>query len=335
MDKQWYSGRYDRAFKEVMLKEENRDLLIMLIEHILNIKIEHLEVLNVEKYLGNTHIKGQRLDLNLKTNKGRINVEVNSNDNTYTHKKNFSYLADTYSHSVLVGKEYDNTLYIQINLSYGLNSNIKPINIYKVMNENQECYVDNFLIYNLNMEYYMKLWYNKNIKQVKKDFILVMLGLERNYLKELAKDYKVVSRYMNELDKVNEEPEFREYMSREKEEQLLRNSLIRDARLEGIEEERNIIVEKLLSKGMTQEEVSELLDIEIIGETEYQRIMTPEREERLLRNSLIRDARLEGVEEGRKLGIEEGRKQANELIANMLLENGMTQEEISELLDIN
>lgn len=235
----------------------------------------------------------------------------------------------------MIGKEYDNTLYIQINLSYGLNSNIKPINIYKVMNEEQEGYVDNFLIYNLNMEYYMKLWYNKNIKQVKKDFILVMLGLERNYLKELAKDYKVVSRYMNELDKVNEEPEFREYMSREKEEQLLRNSLIRDARLEGIEEERNIIVEKLLSKGMTQEEVSELLDIEIIGETEYQRIMTPEREERLLRNSLIRDARLEGVEEGRKLGIEEGRKQANELIANMLLENGMTQEEISELLDIN
>lgn len=47
MDKQWYSGRYDRAFKEVMLKEENRDLLIMLIEHILNIKIEHLEVLNI------------------------------------------------------------------------------------------------------------------------------------------------------------------------------------------------------------------------------------------------------------------------------------------------
>ena len=99
-DKKWYSGKYDRTFKEVMLYEKNRDLLKMVLEKILSVTIENLEVLNVEKVTGNIHVKGKRLDLNLKTNIGKINVEVNSYDEDYVHSKNFSYLADTYSHDV-------------------------------------------------------------------------------------------------------------------------------------------------------------------------------------------------------------------------------------------
>ena len=78
MTEKWYSGKYDRAFKEVMLKESNRDLLTMLIEHILKIKINNITILNNEKLMSNIHIRSQRLDLNLDTNIGKINVEVNS-----------------------------------------------------------------------------------------------------------------------------------------------------------------------------------------------------------------------------------------------------------------
>ncbi len=59
-DKKWYSGRYDRAFKEVMLYEKNRDILIMLLEKVLNVTIEELEVINVEKLVSNVHIKDKR-----------------------------------------------------------------------------------------------------------------------------------------------------------------------------------------------------------------------------------------------------------------------------------
>ena len=280
---EWYSGKYDRAFKEVMLKECNRDLLIMLLEHILKVKVLELEVINNEKILGNLHIKGQRLDLNLNTNIGKINVEVNSNDNIYTHKKNFSYLADTYSHSILVGHNYDNTLYIQINLSYNMNDNNENIGIYKMKNQNNKVYVENFIIYNVNMDYYMNLWYNNNMDEVNSNMILVMLGLDKDELTKLSKKDKVVQRYMNELNNVNENPEFREYMSYEKEKELYWNSMNRDAKEEGFNEgleqgiEQGIeqgksqgseakekeVIDKLISKGMSKEEISSMLDIDI------------------------------------------------------------------------
>ena len=116
----WYSGKYDRCFKEVMLKESNKDLLKALLEHILKVEIYKIEIKNVEKLRENIHIKGMRVDLSLDTNVGYINVEVNSNPDEYVHPRNFSYLADTYSHDTLVGEEYsEEIMYIQINLSYG------------------------------------------------------------------------------------------------------------------------------------------------------------------------------------------------------------------------
>lgn len=44
-----YTCRYDRAFKEVFMKENNKDILITLLESILKVKIELLEYLNREK----------------------------------------------------------------------------------------------------------------------------------------------------------------------------------------------------------------------------------------------------------------------------------------------
>ena len=103
----WYSGKYDRAFKEVILKESNRDILTMLLEHILKVKINTITILNNEKILSNIHVRSQRLELNLDTNIDKINVEVNSTYKKITPSRNFSYLADLYSHDILVGKEYD------------------------------------------------------------------------------------------------------------------------------------------------------------------------------------------------------------------------------------
>jgi len=162
----WYSGKYDRAFKEVMLKESNRDLLTMLLEHILKIKINNITILNTEKLMSNVHIRSQRLDLNLETNIGKINVEVNSTDENYIHNRNFSFIADLYSHDVLVGNEYDMTKqFIQINLSYGLSKRKENIDIYKIMNNKGNTYVDNFILYNINMDYYINLIKNNDTKK--------------------------------------------------------------------------------------------------------------------------------------------------------------------------
>ena len=315
----WYSGKYDRAFKEVMLKESNRDLLTMLLEHILKVKINNITILNSEKLLSNIHVRSQRLDLNLDTNIGKINVEVNSTYKKITPSRNFSYLADLYSHNILVGKEYDiNKKYIQINLSYGLNNNIEPIDIYKIMNTKGNTYIDNFIIYSINMDYYNNLSNTNDTKKIKDDIILVMLGQEREKLNILAKKYKVVSKYMNELDEVNKNPKFREYMSYELEQEILRNSERKLGVEEGIEQGKKLIIASLLASGMSKEEIEKRININ----PDFREYMSYELEQEILRNS------------ERKIGFEEGIEQSKKEIVNNLLNTDMSISEISKIVNL-
>ena len=104
------------------------------------------------------------------------------------------------------------------------------------MNNKGNAYIDNFIIYSINMDYYNNLFNTNETKKIKDDIILVMFGQEREKLNILAKKYKVVSKYMNELDEVNKNPEFREYMSYDLEQEILRNSERKLGFEEGIEQ---------------------------------------------------------------------------------------------------
>ena len=103
-------------------------------------------------------------------------------------------------------------MYIQINLSYGLKDD-KLNRIYKMMDKDGKNYVNNFIIYELNMDRYMKFWYNGD-KKIEENKYLVMLDLQLDELENLAKD-KVVSKYMETLKKINTEYKFKEYISAE------------------------------------------------------------------------------------------------------------------------
>ena len=270
----WYSGRYDRVFKEVMLKKSNNDLLTMLLEYILKIKINNITILNNEKLMTNVHIRSQRLDLNLDTNIGKINVEVNSTDETYIPYRNFAFLTDIYSHDVLVGHEYDsNKQYIQINLSYGLSKNRKDVEIYKMRDIDGRTYLDNFILYNINMDNYTNKINEIDTKDLKDDIILIMLAQDRDILIKLAKKYKVVAKYMKEVDEVNKDPEFREYMSKEEDDMKIKNSLIKEATengfnkgieqgiKQGIEQSKIGIVNNLLNTDMTIFDISKIVNL--------------------------------------------------------------------------
>ena len=55
-EKEFYTCKNDRAFKEVFMRKENKDLLIKLLESTLDIKIKELKYLNVEKIVDNVNI---------------------------------------------------------------------------------------------------------------------------------------------------------------------------------------------------------------------------------------------------------------------------------------
>ena len=154
----FYTCKYDRPFKEVILNKKNEDLLKWFLEDILKIKVKNIEINTIEMNTGNIHIKRKYADVILKTEVGKIEIEVNACNEEYVRPRNMAYISNIYTNHTLVGKDYSEEVpIIQINFSYGLKNNEK-IRVYKIQDDSRKEYVKNFTIYEINMEYYKKIW---------------------------------------------------------------------------------------------------------------------------------------------------------------------------------
>ena len=284
----FYTCRNDRAFKEVFLNPNNSDLLKALLEFILKIKIEKLEIKKTELLSGNVNIKDKRVDAIVHTGNKKIEIEINSQNKDYLHTRSTAYICNIYQSNASVGDTYnEDTDIIQVNLTWGLGRNNDEMKIYKIMNEKGELYVKNFIIYEINMDYYDKIWYSKNEDEIKKNQYMIMLDLDKKELKSMPKD-KIVDKYITNVTIVNDDPEFQKYMSEEEDKKKIQNSLLSEAKEEGIsqgieqgytsgindgiskgENKKSIeIAKNLLSMNMPLEDISKAtaLSIEEINE---------------------------------------------------------------------
>ena len=273
MKKEFYTCKNDRAFKEVFLNPNNSDLLKVLLEFILKIKIDKLEIKKTELLSGNVNIKDKRLDVIVHTGNKKIEIEINSQYEKYLNPRNMAYICNTYQSHTLV--EYNQqTDIIQVNLTWGLGKNNEEMKIYKIMNEKGELYVKNFIIYEINMDYYDKIWYSKNEEEIKKNQYMIMLDLDKKELKNMPKD-KIVDKYITNVTIVNDDPEFQKYMSEEEDKKKIQNSLLSEAKEEGIEQgytsgindgiskEKVSIAKNMLNKNMSMEDISDITGLSI------------------------------------------------------------------------
>ena len=245
-ENKFYTCRYDITFKEVFMKEKNKDILIAVLESILNIKIKEIKYLNLEKNNGNIYVRRKHFDLHVKTDKENIHIEVNNYLEDYVRPRNMAFICNTYSREVLRGEEYDENIdFIQINLTYNMINKYKEKNkfhdekslrIYKIRDDKGKNFVNNFTIYELNRDYYLNLWYSKNEELIEKYKYLIMLDLKPNELNILSKKDKVINKYMEEVERINEDPEFYEYISAEEDNRKIENSLKSQYKREGLEE---------------------------------------------------------------------------------------------------
>ena len=267
----FYTCRNDRAFKEVFLNPDNSDLLKALLEFILKIKIDKLEIKKTELLSGNVNIKDKRVDAIVHTGNKKIEIEINSQNKDYLHTRSTAYICNIYQSNASVGDTYnEDTDIIQVNLTWGLGRNNDEMKIYKIMNEKGELYVKNFIIYEINMDYYDKIWYSKNEDEIKKNQYMIMLDLDKKELKNMPKD-KIVDKYITNVTIVNDDPEFQKYMSEEEDKKKIQNSLLSEAKEEGIEqgisqgisEEKNNVAKNLLSMNMPIEDISKATGLSI------------------------------------------------------------------------
>ena len=275
----FYTCRNDRAFKEVFLNPNNSDLLKALLEFILKIKIDKLEIKKTELLSGNVNIKDKRADAIVHTGNKKIEIEINSQNKDYLHTRSTAYICNIYQSNASVGDTYnEDTDIIQVNLTWGLGRNNDEMKIYKIMNEKGELYVKNFIIYEINMDYYDKIWYSKNEEEIKKNQYMIMLDLDKKELKNMPKD-KIVDKYITNVTIVNDDPEFQKYMSEEEDKKKIQNSLLSEAKEEGIsqgytsgindgiskgENKKSIeIAKNMLKKNMSIEDISDITGLSI------------------------------------------------------------------------
>ena len=275
----FYTCRNDRAFKEVFLKPNNSDLLKALLEFILKIKIDKLEIKKKELLSGNVNIKDKRVDAIVHTGNKKIEIEINSQNKDYLHTRSTAYICNIYQSNASVGDTYnEDTDIIQVNLTWGLGRNNEEMKIYKIMNEKGELYVKNFIIYEINMDYYDKIWYSKNEDEIKKNQYMIMLDLDKKELENMQKD-KIVDKYITKVTIVNDDPEFQKYMSEEEDKRKIQNSLLSEAKEEGIsqgytsgindgiskgENKKSIeIAKNMLNKNMSIEDISDITCLSI------------------------------------------------------------------------
>ena len=260
MQEKFYTCKYDRAFKEVFLNKKNDDLLKVLLESILKVKINKIEILNNERNVDNIHVARKHVDALLDTDKGKIGIEVNTSKEDYVRPRNFAFITDVYSHYTQVGEKYNEKIdIIQINISYNLKYN-ELMREFRVMDNNNNLFVKNFRIYEINMDRYMKIWYDKDEKEIEKNKYLIMLNLEDEELKILSKKDKVVNKYMEEIERVNKNPKFREYISLEEDNKKIINSLKEEYEEKGIKEG-----EKTKTIEIAKEMLKDNIDINMIS----------------------------------------------------------------------
>ena len=271
----FYTCKNDRAFKEVFLNPNNSDLLKALLEFILKIKIDELEIKKTELLSGNVNVKDKRVDAIVHTGNKKIEIEINSQNKDYLHTRSTAYICNIYQSNANVGDTYnENTDIIQVNLTWGLGRNNDEMKIYKIMNEKGELYVKNFIIYEINMDYYDKIWYSKNEDEIKKNLYMIMLDLDKKELKNMPKD-KIVDKYITNVTIVNNDPEFQKYMSEEEDKRKIQNSLLSEAKEEGYtsgindgiskgENKKSIeIAKNMLNKNMSIEDISDITGLSI------------------------------------------------------------------------
>ena len=274
-NKKFYTCKNDRTFKEVFLKEENSDLLKALLETILKIEIDKIEIKKTELLSGNINIKDKRVDAIVHTGNKKIEIEINSQNKDYLHTRSTAYICNIYQSNASVGDTYnEDTDIIQVNLTWGLGRNNEEMKIYKIMNEKGELYVKNFIIYEINMDYYSNVWYSKNEEEIEKKKYMIMLDLGKKELETMPKD-KIVDKYITNVVVVNNDPEFMNYMSEEEDKKKIQNSLLSEAKEEGISQgyttgindgisqEKVSIAKNMLKKNMPIEDISEITGLSI------------------------------------------------------------------------
>ena len=266
--KKFYTARHEPIFMYAAVKKE---FLIAILEPIIDKKIEDLQILNPNLIQEYYKIRGQRLDLLVKTKDKIINVELNTNYSEEIKIRNLHYIFKLASENTERGNKYKvGHSIIQVNLNFYNSKYEKSIyTLYDKINKIE--LTDYIKIYNVGIDKYIKNYYNNDKKFTKGEEALIMLDLGKQGLEELSEKSEIVNNFKEEVIKANNDQFVVDWISKEEEQKQYEevmyekglNQGLSEGKLEGIEQNKIENAKKMLDLNMDLETISKITNLTI------------------------------------------------------------------------
>ena len=284
-ERNYYPAFYDTAFKASIASEDNKGMMIEFLNRLLDLHIVDIEYLKNELEEVDLSTRGKRVDVLAKLdNESYILIELNKDGGKENRVRNFNYFASIYNRKTKVGMKYDGeTSFILVNLSYRLGLNAPLKEVYQVQSLTGRKYIDNFLIYEFNMDIIQQMWYDKNIKELKKQSALASLVITDFSL--VWKDDEFMKELGKKIDDINKSETYRPFLTAEEDIQFQMNTYHESGFREGEElglkkgeelglkkgeelgvkkgEElqKNVIIKNMLEKGYSTFEIASIVGV--------------------------------------------------------------------------
>ena len=354
--KKFYKGYIDAVFKAIFCKDTNEELLSWLLKRSLKEDIEIIKIMPPEVIKPNIYVRNKTLDVLVRLKGKLTNIEVNSGYYTGLHERNAAFIFSKYSEETKVGESYSKMVdVIQINFTRGLSNKYPSLSIYTLTDVKAKInYINNLKIYEYNVDKIFDECYNKNNKEFN---FVAMLDSDENQLKKICEGDEMMEKFENEINKLNDDVEFTTWLSAEEDARKVNNTLIVNAKDEGIKESQIETAKNLLSKGMKVEEVIDVLNVENKDTKNEIKILSKQvkklnqdqdildvitrNEDELIRNTLYEKAIQKGISKGISQGIEKNKIEVAKNLLKMKMNlndiskaTGLSKDEIIKLKEV-
>lgn len=246
----------DIIFKNIFNVKET---IKRLLEETLELKVKEVYLANTEMPVEKIKERRKILDLVVYTEKEVINVEVNNAYKKDLYIRNFLYFCKLISSNLEKSKDYTKLgKHIQLNLTWNMQKYIpfdirekKKLEFYvKDEETGLKVFEDKFKIVNINMDYYVELWYSKKVEK-ESPFLLLLAAPTIEEMDEIARGDRLMEKIAKEVKKLNFDPKITEEIAFENEHEIWANTMHSRGVEQGIEKG----IEKGIEQGSKQEKI--------------------------------------------------------------------------------
>ena len=245
----------DIIFKNIFNVKET---IKRLLEETLELKVKEVYLANTEMPVEKIKERRKILDLVVYTEKEVINVEVNNAYKKDLYIRNFLYFCKLISSNLEKSKDYTKLgKHIQLNLTWNLQKYIpfdirekKKLEFYvKDEETGLKVFEDKFKIVNINMDYYVELWYSKNVEN-ENPFLLLLAAPTIEEMDEIARGDRLMEKIAKEVKKLNFDPKITEEIAFENEQEIWANTMHSRGYEQGSKQEKIQIAQNMLKDNM-------------------------------------------------------------------------------------